>query len=70
MGKEICPKTGVVYPQYGYTQKEIRYLVVDCGLRIFEGTDGTIYLIHDDGPVNPLRPDLSGWYLQILEGYL
>ncbi|AEZ66264.1 hypothetical protein EXT67_20485 [Pectobacterium atrosepticum] len=70
MGKEICPKTGVVYPTYGYTQKEIRYLAVDCSLRIFEGTDGTIYLIHDDGPVNPLHPDLSGWYLQILEDYL
>lgn len=70
MSKEVCPKTGVVYPQYGYTQKELRYLAVDCGLRIFEGTDGTIYLIHDDGPINPLRPDLSGWYLQIIEDYL
>lgn len=54
----------------GTPKKELRYLAVDCGLRIFEGTDGTIYLIHDDGPINPLRPDLSGWYLQIIEDYL
>lgn len=68
--KHICPKTGESYPTYGSTQNELRYLAVDCGLTIFEGPDGVVYQIHDDGPVNPLRPDLSGWYLQILDDYL
>lgn len=55
------------YPQYGYTQKELRFLYVDCGAKVFWGNDNVGYVIHDNGPVNPLRPDLSGFWLSKLE---
>ncbi len=59
-----------LYPTYGYTQKEIRYLAVDCDVRVFEAPDGAIYCIHHNGEVDPRRRDLSGWWLEKLEDYL
>lgn len=59
------------YPTYGFTQKELRYLYVDCDVRIFEDQrDGVIYQIMDSGPVDKYRRDLSGYWLRKLEDYL
>lgn len=59
------------YPTYGFTQKHLRYLYVDCDVRIFEDqTDGVIYQIMDSGPVDKRRRDLSGYWLRKLEDYL
>lgn len=67
MSNEVCPKTGVLYPQYGYTQKELRFIYVDCGARmLYDNEDNPEYIIHDDGPINPLRPDLSGFWLEMV----
>lgn len=54
------------YPQYGYTQKELRFLYVDEGARMLSDDNGE-YIIRADGPINPLRPDLSGFWLFKLE---
>lgn len=59
------------YPTYGFTQKELRCLYVDCDIRIFEDqTDGAIYQIMYCGPMDKLRRDLSGFWLKKLEDYL
>lgn len=58
------------FPTYGYTQNELRYLAVDCDLRVFEAPDGTIYCIHNNGDLDPMRRDLSGWWLEKLDDYL
>lgn len=53
------------YPQYGFTQKELRHIYVDHGARMLYDNDGNPeYIIRDDGPINPLRPDLSGFWLE------
>lgn len=60
-----------LYPTYGYTQKELRYLYVDCDVRIFEDQrDGVIYQIMDSGPMDKRRRDVSGYWLKVLEDYL
>lgn len=59
------------YPTYGYTQKELRHLYVDCDVRIFEDQrDGIIYAIRDFGPQDSRKRDLTGYWLEILEDYL
>lgn len=59
------------YPTYGFTQKELRHLYVDCDIRIFEDqADGAIYQIMDCGPMDRRRRDLSGFWLKKLEDYL
>lgn len=59
------------YPQYGYTQKELRAIYVDHGARMLYDNEGIPqYEIRDDGPINPLRPDLSGFWLKKMEDYL
>lgn len=56
------------YPQYGYTQKELRFLYVDAGARMLFDEEGIpTYEIRNDGPINPLRPDLSGFWLKKME---
>lgn len=59
------------YPTYGFTQKELRHLYVDCDIRIFEDqTDGAVYRIMASGPTDKRRRDLSGYWLKKLEDYL
>ena len=60
-----------LYPTYGYTQKTLRHLYVDCNVRIFEDQrDGVIYQVMYSGPMDKRRRDLSGYWLKKLEDYL
>lgn len=54
------------YPTHGFTQKELRFLMVDCNTRLFFAA-GNTYYIHDDGPLDPLHRDCSGFWVTQLE---
>ncbi len=56
------------YPTYGLDQRHLRYIYVDCGARILYNNEGEPeYIVRDDGPIDPLRPDLSGFWLKKME---
>ena len=60
-----------LYPQYGFTQKELRHIYVDHGARMLYDNEGNPeYIIRDDGPINPVRPDVSGFWLQRVDDAL
>lgn len=59
------------YPTYGFTQEELRYLYVDCDVRIFQDqADGVIYQIMDSGPADKRCRAQSSYWLKVLEDYL
>lgn len=67
---KVPPEVNTVdlHPTYGYTQKELRYLYVECDVRIFEDqSNGGLYQIMDNGPAGNRRRDLSGYWLKRLD---
>lgn len=58
----------VEYPTFGFTQKELAYLANVVKTDIVFGKTGRMdsdvaYSIRNDGPINPLNPDESGFWL-------
>lgn len=56
------------YPTFGFTQKELAYLANVVKTDIVLGKTGSMdsdmaYSIRNDGPINPLNPDESGYWL-------